>query len=257
MSGSLISKKLSSASSLAGLDVSLVTDFSVTAATCPETSEALLTTFSVEGSLATISPSESLALDFSISVTIVEASLVEVEVSLAFTLSVFDEALVLTIVSYKLTDDRQEEELEVLNIKVDEEDAAIDVETVVVILEEPGLLACVFDALRDVTKEEDGVTCTCDTLDTNEETVVLDTAGEILEINEEFVDAVVLGAACDILGINEVVTDVVVLEAAGEDIAALTIGKGVNSRTAADKGTITEGLVTGHNDVGSDSPKTG
>ena len=256
MSGSLISNKLSSASSLAGLDVSLVTDFSETAATCPEASEALLTTLSVEGSLAPISPSESLALDFSISVTVVEASLVEVEVSLAFTLSVIDEALVLTIVSYKLTDDRQEEELEVLNIKVDEEDAAIDVETVVVILEEPGLLACVFDAVRDVTKE-DGVTCTCDTLDTNEETVVLDTAGEILEINEEFVDAVVLGAACDILDINEVVTDVVVLEAAGEDIAALIIGKGVNSRTAADKGTITEGLDTGLNDVGSESPKTG
>ena len=141
MSGSLISNKLSSASSLAGLDVSLVTDFSETAATIPEASEAILTTFSMEGSLAPISPSKSPELDFSISVTVVEASLVEVEVSLAFTLSVFDEALVLTIVSYKLTDDRQEDELELLSIKVDKEDAAIDVETVVVILEEPGLLA--------------------------------------------------------------------------------------------------------------------
>ena len=49
--------------------------------------------------------------------------------------------LLLTMVSYKLTEDRHEEEVELLNISDDNDEDATEVDTVVVILEEPGLLA--------------------------------------------------------------------------------------------------------------------
>ena len=45
------------------------------------------------------------------------------------------------MVSYRLTEDKQDDEVDLLNIMDDDDEDATEVDTVVVILEDPGLLA--------------------------------------------------------------------------------------------------------------------